>query len=210
MYKTLITVNIAVILLVTAVYISGYYLINYPIQFDFWYVLKESQLQYLLVGFAITALVSYLISSLDFKNLSFKDKFSRIFPVLNALILVFLIYTATTAFVKNKRELSNLEKNYTREAENDIKKDQIVMRYGGFLLPPYDEETTRKIDGIYKKYGIISKNTGCIINAMDIKAREKYTEITNSYLEKRNGKDWKKIMEKEIDNLKKKQNPGVK
>ncbi|UWX58912.1 hypothetical protein N0B40_10710 [Chryseobacterium oranimense] len=208
--KKLIVVNLAVIFLLITVYIAGYYFLNYPIQFDFWYIVKECQLQYLLAGFAITALISYLISSLGFKKLNFKDKFLRIFPVLNSLILVFLVYTATTAFVKNKRELSNLEKNYTREAENDIKKDQIVMRYAGFLLPPYDEETTRKIDGIYKKYGIISKNTGCTIDAMDIKAREKYTEITNSYLEKRNGKDWKKTMEKEIEDLKNIQNRETK
>jgi len=210
MYKKLISINLAVILLVTAVYIGGYYCINYPFRFDLWYILKECQLQYLLAGFAITALISYLISSLDFKKLNFKDKFLRIFPVLNSLILIFLVYIASTAFIKNKRELSNLEKHYIREAEKDIKRDQIVIRYGGFLLPPYDKETNRKIDGIYKKYGVISKNTGCVIDVMDIKAREKYTELANSYLEKRNGKGWKKTMEKEIDNIKKKHNPGVK
>ncbi|KMQ60636.1 hypothetical protein ACM40_12775 [Chryseobacterium sp. BLS98] len=207
MYKKLISINLTVIFLLTAVYIGGYYCINYPFPFDLWYTLKECQLQYLLAGFAITALISYLISSLVFKKLNFKDKFLRILAVINSLILIFLIYIASTAFIKNKRELSNLEKHYILEAEKDTKRDQIVMRYGGFYIPAYDEETTRKIDGIYKKYGIISKNTGCVIEVMDTKAQEKYTELANSYLEKRNGKDWKYRMKKEIDDLKKIKNP---
>lgn len=207
MHKKLITINLTVILLVTAVYILEYYYVNYPMQFNLWYMVKESQLQYLLFIFGITALISYLVSSLDFKKLSFKDKFLQVFPVLNSLILAFFVYTFFTAFIKNKKDLNTLEQHYVREAEKDIKKDQIVIRYAGFVIPTYDEKTAHLINSIYQKYGIISKNTGCIIDAMDTKAQEKYNELTDSYLEKRNRKGWKDRMKKEIDNLKKIKNP---
>lgn len=210
MYRNLIIINLIVILLVTTVYILGHYFINYPMPFDLWYILKECQLQYLLAVFIIIGIVSYLISSLDFKKLSFKGKFLRVFPALNSLILIFLTYTASAAFVKNKKDLSSLEKHYIQEVESDIKKDQIVMRYSGFFIPTYDDKTANQVNSIYKKYGVVSKNTGCIIDAMDTKAQEKYNELADIYLEKRNGKGWKIKMKKEIDDLKKINNSETK
>lgn len=59
MYKKLIIINLAVILLVTAAYIAVYYFINYPMQFNLWYIIQECQLQYLPAIFAVTALASY-------------------------------------------------------------------------------------------------------------------------------------------------------
>lgn len=204
MYKKLIIANVAVILLVTGMYIFGYYCINYPMKFDVVYIVKECQLQYLPAVFVVTALASYLVSSLDFKKLNFKSKFLSIFPFLNMLALAFFIYIAAEGFIKNKKELTNKENYYIREAEKDIQKDQIVIRYkGGFSLPVYDQTTTRKIDSIGNKYGITSENTGCVSDPIDIKGQEKYCEVTDSYLEKRNGKGWKERMRKEMDELKK-------
>ncbi|PIF44622.1 hypothetical protein CLU96_1599 [Chryseobacterium sp. 52] len=211
MYKKLIAVNLVVILLVTAVYIVVFYCINYPIQFNLWYLVKESQLQYLPAIFGATALVSYLISTLNFKKLNFKSKFLRVFALLNALGLLFFVYMSADGFIKNKRKLTNQENYYLQEAKKDIKKDQIVMRYtGGLSVSVNDQKTTKQIDRVAKKYGIIMQNTGCTIDMMDIKAQEKYTALTNPYLEKRNGKDWKKRMQKEIDGVKKIKNPETK
>ncbi|MCT2561099.1 FEKKY domain-containing protein [Chryseobacterium herbae] len=211
MYKKLFMINIAVILLVTVVYIFGYYFINYPMKFDVWEMLKECKLQYLPAVFIVTALASYLVSSLDFKKLNFKSKFLSVFPFLNMLALAFFIYIAAEGFIKNKRELTKQENYYIIEAQKDIKKDQIVMRYaGGFFLPIADQTTIKKIDSIRKKYGIISQNTGCTIDPIDRKAQEKYSELTDPYLENRNGKDWNERMKKEIDGLKKIKNPGIK
>jgi len=202
--KKIIAINLTVILLLITVYIVGYYFLNYPMQFDLWHIVKECQLQYLPAVFAITALVSYPISSLNFKNLSFKSKFLRVFPLLNSLALLFFVYTATKEFIKNKSELTKQENYYIREAEKDIKKDQIVVRYaGGFFIPAYDKQTSIRIDSITEKYGIISKNTGCTFDPIDIKAQEKYNELTDHYLEKRNGKGWKERMKREIGDLKK-------
>lgn len=204
MYKKLIIINLAVILLVTAVYIAVYYFMNYPMPFDLWYMIQECQLQYLPAIFAVTALASYLVSSLDFKKLNFKSKFLSVFPLLNTLALAFFVYIAADGFIKNKIELRKLEDYYTKEAEKDIRKGQIVIRYaGGLSLSINDEKTNKKIDSIYKRYGIVYKNTGCIIDRIDREAQEKYSELTHPYLDRRNGKGWEGRMEKEIHDLKK-------
>jgi hypothetical protein len=202
--KKIIAINLIVILLLTTVYIIGYYFLNYPMQFDLWYIVKECQLQYLPVVFTIIALISYLISSIGFKNLSFKSKFLRVFPLLNSLALLFFVYTAANEFIKNKRQLTKQENYYIHEAEKDIRKDQIISRYaGGFSIPAYDKQTSIRIDSITEKYGLISQNTGCTFDPIDIKAQEKYNELTDHYLEKRNGKGWKERMKREIGDLKK-------
>lgn len=41
-------------------------------KFDLLYIIKECGLEYLAVIFGITALVSYLVSNLDFKKLDFR------------------------------------------------------------------------------------------------------------------------------------------
>lgn len=210
MYKRLIAFNLGMILLVTAVYIVGYYFINYPMKFDLWFMIKECGLQYLAAVFVVTALASYLISSLDFKKLNFKSKFLSVFPLLNFLAMAFFIYIAAEEFIKNKKALSIQENHYIREAEKDIKNDLIVSRYSGFALPPSDEKKARLIHNIYRKYGIVLKNTGCIIEKTDNKAQEKYTELTDAYLEKRNGKGWKDKMKKEIDEVEEINNPKAK
>ncbi|SHM15188.1 hypothetical protein SAMN05444360_108146 [Chryseobacterium carnipullorum] len=204
MYKKLIIINLAVILLLTAAYIAVYYFINYPMQFNLWYIIQECQLQYLPAIFAVTALASYLVSSLDFKKLNFKSKFLNVFPLLNALALAFFVYIAADGFIKNKTGLRNQEDHYTKEAEKDIRKGQIVIRYtGGFSLPVDNEKTTRKVDSIAKRYGIIYKNTGCVIDKIDQKAQERYSELTHAYLDRRNGKGWEERMEKTIHDVKK-------
>lgn len=210
MYKKLMIINVAVILLVTAVYIFGYYFINYPMKFNIWKLIKECQLQYLPAVFGVTLLGSYLVSSLNFQRLNFKSKFLSVFPFLNTLALVFFIYISSEGFIKNKRALTKQENQYIREAEKDIKRDQIMMRYaGGLSFSLYNQTTTHKIDSIGRKYGIVSQTGGCTFDPIDHKAQEKYNEMTNTYLEKRNGKDWKGRMKKEIDGVKKIKNPDT-
>lgn len=68
MIKKLVYINSIVLLLTTVVYVLGYYLMNYPMTFSFFYLIKECRLEYLAVILSITALISYLISSLTIKN----------------------------------------------------------------------------------------------------------------------------------------------
>lgn len=103
-----------------------------------------------------------------------------------------------------QKEILRAENKYIKQAEKDIKNDLITIKYsGGFSIPKYDQPTTRKIDSIYKKYGIMYKDTGCIIDLVDNEAQKKYEETVKLYLEKRNGTGWEIKMKKEISNIKK-------
>lgn len=68
MNKKLIYLNIFVILLLVGAHIEAYYLINYPMRFSFWSMIKESQVEYLGALLAGTALIAYLISSISIKK----------------------------------------------------------------------------------------------------------------------------------------------
>lgn len=103
-----------------------------------------------------------------------------------------------------QKEISRAEHKYIKQAEKDIKNDLITFKYsGGFSLPQYDQKTTQKIDSIYKKYGIMYKDTGCIIDLVENEAQKKFEETVKPYLEKRNGTGWEIKMKKEISNIKK-------
>lgn len=202
MTRNLIIINLTIILLLAVAYISGYYFINYPLEFNFWYSFKESGFEYFPFILAVTALITYLLSNVSIKNLSFKAKFLRIYPVLNSMILLFFIISSGSELIKKQKELSEKETEYILQAQKDIQNDQVTLSYaGGFSIPAYNESTLSKIRDIRKKYGITYVNTGCIIEPIDLKAQKKYTETVNPYLEKRNGKDWEDKMQKEIDDL---------
>ncbi len=204
MNRNLIIINLTIILLLAVAYISGYYFINYPLEFNFWYSVKESGFEYFPFILAVTALLTYLFSNVSIKKLSFKAKFLRIYPILNSIILLFIIISSGTELIKKQKELSEKETEYILQAQKDIQNDQVTLSYaGGFSIPFYNNESTQgKIRDIRKKYGVTYVNTGCIIDPIDNEAQKKYTETVNPYLEKRNGKAWKDKMQKEIDGLK--------
>ncbi|MBV8326135.1 hypothetical protein [Chryseobacterium sp.] len=202
MDKKFIFINVIIILLLTAAYILEYYFTQYPMKFNAVYSIKECRLEYLAVILAGTALVSYLISSLPFRGLNFKSKFLRIFPLINGIILLFFIGLSTNQLTEKRKELARMKNSYFRLAEKDIQNNKIMLTdAGGLSLPFQSQEILNSIDNIRKKYGIVYQNTGCIIDPMDMEARKKYTETVTPYLTKRNGKDWKKRMQKEIDEL---------
>ncbi|GAA5098596.1 hypothetical protein GCM10023210_34940 [Chryseobacterium ginsengisoli] len=73
----------------------------------------------------------------------------------------------------------------------------------GLPLFIYDKATYQKIDSIRNSYGIHAKNTGCTVDYIENKGRDKYDEMVMPFLEKRNGKGWHKKMLDNIDKLKK-------
>ncbi|SDJ91547.1 FEKKY domain-containing protein [Chryseobacterium jejuense] len=203
MNKKLIWVNLILLLLVVAAYIFNSYIVNYPMMFNLPYIVKESRLEFLAVIFAFTALVSYLISSLDFKKLNFRAKFLRIFPIINGLVLLFFICLPANEFLKTQREISERENNYLLQAKKDIENNNVTLQYtSGISIPVQNPHTTHRIDSIQKKYGITYMNTGCIIDPIDNKAQKKYADAVAPFLEKRNGRNWQNRMQKEIDHLK--------
>lgn len=203
MNKKFIFINIIMILLLIAFYILGYYLMNYPMIFDLMYIIKECKLEYLAVIFAITAVVSYLISHLNIKNSDSGTRFLKVFPFINFLFLIFFIYIATDEYIKRQKEMTKIENTYIQQAQKDIKNDHMTIKYAdGLSIPSYEQKTINQIDSIQKKYGVSYTNIGCTVDLIERKAQEKYTETVNPYLEQRNGKGWENRMQKEIDDFK--------
>ncbi|WP_054511282.1 hypothetical protein [Chryseobacterium sp. ERMR1:04] len=204
MDKKLIYINITVLILIFTLYVLGYALINYPMRFDILYLIKEYGLGVLLIIVCGITLVSYLISSLEIKKLSFRFKFLRVFLILNSLLLFGIAFITTKEFLEKRKLFIERENEYIQQAKQDIKNDHIVFKFaGGFEVPNYNEDVYKKVDSIQKNYGVEYKNTGCIIDPVESNAQEKYKETVMPYLERRNGKGWKTKMDGEIEKMKK-------
>ncbi len=199
--KRLLIINVILLLMLLGMYVYGYYLLNYPVNFDFLYIINESKPLYLLTALIITAAISWLISHLKIKSLNHANRFLLVYFILCSLLFCFLTYTSIEAYVKSKNVLTALENHYIHLAKEDIKNDKIIFRFAGGLTLP--NKLQEKIDRIYKRYGIHYENMGCIVDPMEIKAQEKYKDTVKSYLEKRNGKGWEEKMDYEITQLKK-------
>ncbi|MDR6516587.1 FEKKY domain-containing protein [Chryseobacterium camelliae] len=198
--KRLLIINVIILLMLLGMYIYGYYLLNYPLNFDFLYIINESKPLYLLTALVITAAISWLISHFKIKSLNHANRFLLVYSILCSLLFCFLTYISIRVYVKSKNVLTALENHYVHQAKEDIKNDKIVFRFAeGLTLP---NELQEKIDRIYERYGIHYENTGCIVDPMEIKAQEKYKETVKVYLEKRNGKGWEEKMDHEITQLK--------
>lgn len=201
--KKLLRIAIAVLFLLIVVHTLGNYLILYPIKFDFWTVISESQPHYLLFILAFFVLISWLIRHVRIKNLSPKNRFLLAFTILCGIMLLWISYFNLNTYFNTRKAIMKIENEYIQQAKEDIKNDSIVFKSYGLPIFMYDQETYRKIDSIRSHYGIYLKNTGCTVDYIENEGRNKYEEIVTPYLEKRNGKGWNKKMLDEIEKLKK-------
>lgn len=55
--------------------------------------------------------------------------------------------------------------------------------------------------GLKEKYGFHESNVGCIVTAPQLRGIDAYNAEIEKYLNKRNGKDWRKKYEAEMDSL---------
>ncbi|REC43576.1 hypothetical protein [Chryseobacterium sp. 5_R23647] len=201
--KKILYLNIILIILILVASIAIFYGNNFPIPFDFIGNFKDYGIQYILIILLIIGLLASLITSVKIKKYNFKNRFLCVFLILNCLFLDFLVFEGSSEYIKRRKALTLLEKEYMKQAKKDIEKDSVTYKFaGGFTEAAYNEKTENKIDSIYKNYGITYFNTGCIIDFMDLKAQEKYEETVQPYLIKRNGKNWELKMKSEIDKIK--------
>ncbi len=201
--KKILYLNIILIILILVASIAIFYGNNFPIPFDFIGNFKDYGIQYILIILLIIGLLASLIASVKIKKYNFKNRFLCVFLILNCLFLGFLVFEGSSEYIKRRKALTLLEKEYMKQAKKDIEKDSVTYKFaGGFTEAAYNEKTENKIDSIYKNYGITYFNTGCIIDFMDLKAQEKYEETVQPYLIKRNGKNWELKMKYEIDKIK--------
>ncbi|MGV0995430.1 FEKKY domain-containing protein [Empedobacter falsenii] len=193
MKNKLIAFNIIAIGLILLYPILEFYCIYYPLKFKFSEIFNQIEYQntiFILVGIFI---FSSLISLFRI------DKLLKFNLGLNFLLIILFFSSLINQLIDLKKE----EKEYIERALDDIKKDKIVFLYsGGFEIPEYSPKTYAGIDSIHQKYGVDYKNIGILDLKHDI-LELKYKETVKPYLEKRNGKDWEKRMQKELDEIKK-------
>ncbi|MHA7609801.1 FEKKY domain-containing protein [Elizabethkingia meningoseptica] len=138
------------------------------------------------------------------RRLNFKEKYLRVFPVMNLLLIILIIRISYPVYTETKERIEEGEQLSIIQAKNDISNDLIIFEVPGGISDSYNEKLNQQIDSITKKYGVLYKNTGCVVDNIEIKIRKKYTALTERYLIQRNGKDWETKMTAEINALKKK------
>ncbi|WP_345990261.1 hypothetical protein AAEU33_21460 [Chryseobacterium sp. Chry.R1] len=189
MRNKLIFANIFVLLLLFTTYIYGICVINDSFDFNFIELVKISQIQYLLFAVVFIALVSWMISTLQIKNLNAANKFLLVFVIINSLLFSYLAFESVRAFMINRKAVAQAEKECMIRAEKDIKNDHITYRYaGGLAVPLYNEKTIRSIDSIREKYGISYQDTGCTVDPISVKGEKNIKKQCNP--------TWIKEMEK--------------
>ncbi|HFK5508033.1 hypothetical protein [Elizabethkingia anophelis] len=202
--KKLILINFLILILVGAGFLASEYFMTYPAKFNIGKFFQQISFTPGILFIIASAVFSLPFSFLRMKRLNFREKYLRVFPVMNLILIVLIIKVSYPIYAETKTRIEGMQQQYIIKAKNDIRNDLIIYEYAGGITDTYNEKLAQQTDSITKKYGIVYQNTGCIIDNESIEARKKYTEITEAYLIQRNGKGWETKMDAEINSLKKK------
>ena len=171
------------------------YLIN---QINPYYVLQENIKEYLYL-LVLPIFLSFIVALFVYIK---EYYWNRLFPSLIISYLITFVFLGIY-FIDSYLDKQKMIENQKLEAQNDMKKGIVKRRIGtGFLIidENYDKRSN-KIDSLERnKYGFFTESTGCMIFEED----KYYNETVDEYLQKRNGKNWEKEYEKDLDLIKKK------
>jgi hypothetical protein len=166
------------------------YLIN---QINPYYVLQENIKEYLYL-LVIPIFLSFIVALFVYIK---EYYWNRLFPSLIISYLITFVFLGIY-FIDSYLDKQKMIENQKLEAQNDIKKGIVKRRIGtGFLIidENYDKRSN-KIDSLERnKYGFFTESTGCMIFEED----SYYNEAIDEYLQKRNGENWEKEYEKDLD-----------
>lgn len=183
------------VIVVANYFISSYYEIDF---------LKQNNWKDDFLFLTATIILALVTAFLVFRRQPFLKKFLIVFSAFCTIltIIVAIDWTITISQIKANRD--QLVNEFKREAEYDIMNDNVKVFSQGFQIPPKNESLQIQDDSIkkiLKKFGLTRENLGCIISPELTKAQEEYQKITEVYLEKRNGKNWRDRMGNEIEKL---------
>ncbi len=205
--KKLLVITILSTILICVSNILSFYLFNYPDDEKVLKIIKYyTDWQELAVIYFSIFSISILLSLFLFKKQKFAKKFYISIICFNIILFIFISVKGVNSFIENKKYLEETITQFRKDAEKDIEIDNVKCFSQGLMLPPQSEidaKIQKNIEIIRKKYGLNHKNLGCTISPILTKAQEEYKKITDVYLEKRNGKNWKIKMKKEIDSINK-------
>jgi hypothetical protein len=125
-------------------------------------------------------------------------KFLISFSVLCSVVTIVLMINWMHSFYIIYETQKQLISEFRKEAEIDIRNDNVKILTQGIPLIS-NKSQYDSIEKIEQKYGLSVKNIGCIIAPEITAAEAEYIKITEVYLEKRNGKNWRIKMQSEID-----------
>lgn len=192
-------------LILWIVNILVYYLFNYPEHYPLLDILTQQvEWALLLLIYGLLILVAAFFSFLLYKKIRFSRKLIYSIILINILCSILMLSNGLYKFYINKEELEESILSFQNQARNDIKKDKIREFGSGLILPPRDKNEYKKFlkrDSIKKNYGLISVSYCTISESLEISKAE-YRKISEPYLEKRNGKNWRERMKQEIDAIK--------
>jgi hypothetical protein len=73
------------------------------------------------------------------KRLNFREKYLRIFPVMNLLLIVLIIKASYPIYTETKTRIEGMQQQYIIKAKNDIRNNLIIYEYAGGITDTYNE-----------------------------------------------------------------------
>ncbi|MCD2425465.1 hypothetical protein LQ567_21960 [Niabella pedocola] len=175
--------------------ICSYYAFSYPLPFDIAYLAKLVEWRPLLLLYLALLLFAFTLAFVISRRHSFIRVFFKIASILQVMAALLFMALGLTGIYKTHQKYKEMIWETKKRAENDIQKDAVTfVSYG---LPVYDSTDLKK-DSIRARYGI-STSFYCVLGPIEEKADAYYEQLTADYLNKRNGRGWKKRMQKELD-----------
>lgn len=193
MRKWKILNGIAFLLLAVAI-TAGYYRFFYPAPFAFMPLLKEIEWKFFLLLYIALLLLAFTFSFILARKFPSQRTFFKTLLALHVAAIMSINILTLLTLNKKRNELKELFRELKKQAANDIKADSIYYISYGFPIP---DSNDLKRDSIRASYGIHHRST-CIIDPTDEMRDLYYEKLTREHLNKRNGKNWKVKMEKEL------------
>ncbi len=195
-----INILIASTLLLLSVGIFGYYLLNYPQDFDVLEIIKWN-VNWVTITYLSLVVISVFCKYFILKKNLLLNVFLILVSISNFVLIFIASFQSVNAFREHNREFKQILAVFRNDAQNDVKNDDVKKLGFGLPLPPQNtsqELELRKNDSVLKIYGLTRKNLGCVISPTMVKVSQEYEKLIADYLSERNGKNWQFKMDKEI------------
>lgn len=194
MVKWKILNGIAFFLLWAAI-TGSHYDILYPGPFTIGALLKLVAWQPFLLLYSALLLLAWTFSFIFWNKSSVQTVFFKTVFILQVIATITMVISGVSILNKKRNELSELLSDTKLQAAHDIHVDSV--RFISYGLPLPDSNYIRR-DSIMAKYGIYHTPI-CIIDPISETRDLYYERLTQNHLDKRNGKNWKKKMQKELE-----------
>ena len=194
MVKWKILNGIAFLLLWMAI-TASYQSFLYPADFAIVPLLRQVEWKSSFLLYTALLLLAFTFSFMLSRQGAFQRTF---FKTLLALQIAAMMTMSILTFLTLNKKRSGLKELFSeleKQAAHDIEADSIRYISYGFPIP---DSNYVKRDSIMAKYGIYNTPV-CIIEPISGTRDLYYEKLTRHHLDKRNGKNWKMKMQKELE-----------